>query len=33
MFIGVMFNILLYGVMIAQTYLYFIVYKESAYPL
>ncbi|KAM5538433.1 hypothetical protein V8D89_007766 [Ganoderma adspersum] len=29
MFIGVMFNILLYGVMFAQTYLYFNMYKDD----
>ena len=28
MFIGVMLNIMLYGVMITQTYLYFTMYKE-----
>ncbi|PIL35684.1 hypothetical protein GSI_02414 [Ganoderma sinense ZZ0214-1] len=29
MFIGVMFNIMLYGVMITQTYLYFNMYKDD----
>ena len=32
MFIGVMFNIMLYGVMVAQTYLYYNMYKERVSP-
>ncbi len=27
-FVGVVFNILLYGIMITQTFLYFTVYKK-----
>ncbi|KAK0469178.1 uncharacterized protein EV420DRAFT_1492886 [Desarmillaria tabescens] len=30
MFIGFMFNVLLYGIMITQVYLYFTAYKQQA---